>query len=188
MQRICVYCGSSLGGNAAYTRAAKELAAVLVRHDIELVYGGSSVGIMGVLADEVLELGGKVHGVIPKMLERKEIAHEQLTELHVVNSMHARKSMMAALSDGFIAMPGGFGTLEEIVEVLTWGQLRFHDKPCGLLNVRGYFDKLLDYLDHTESEGFVRRENRTMLLCDDDPAGLIGQFERYAAPQVEKWA
>ena len=188
MQRICVYCGSSLGGNAAYSQAARELAAVLVGHDIELVYGGASVGVMGVLADEVLNLGGKVHGVIPKMLEQKEIAHEGLTELHVVGSMHARKSMMAALSDGFIAMPGGFGTLEEIIEVLTWGQLRFHDKPCGLLNVRGYFDKLLDFLAHTESEGFLRPENRTMLLCDNDPAGLIGQFERYAAPQIEKWA
>lgn len=188
MRRVCVYCGSSVGRHAAYSDAAKELAAVLVRHDIELVYGGASVGIMRVLADEMLELGGKVHGVIPKMLEQKEIAHEGLTELHVVGSMHARKSMMAALSDGFIAMPGGFGTLEEIIEVLTWGQLRFHDKPCGLLNVRGYFDKLLAFLEHTESEGFLRTENRTMLLCDDDPAGLIGQFERYAAPQVEKWA
>ena len=188
MQRICVYCGSSVGGNAAYSEAARELAAVLVGHDTELVYGGSSIGIMGVLADEVLNLGGKVHGVIPKILEQKEIAHEGLTELHVVGSMHARKSMMAALSDGFIAMPGGFGTLEEIIEVLTWGQLRFHDKPCGLLNVRGYFDKLLDFLEHTESEGFLRPENRAMLLCDRDPAGLIGQFERYAAPHIEKWA
>lgn len=188
MRRVCVYCGSSRGANMAYSHAAKELAAVLVRHEIELVYGGSSVGIMGVLADEVLALGGKVHGVIPKLLEQKEIAHDGLTELHVVGSMHARKSMMAALSDGFIAMPGGFGTLEEIIEVLTWGQLRFHDKPCGLLNVRGYFDKLLDFLDHTNAEGFLRPENRAMLLCDADPAGLIGQFERYAAPQVEKWA
>jgi len=187
MRRVCVYCGSSVGRNPVYSDAASELVAVLVRHDIELVYGGSSIGIMGVLADEVLKLGGKVHGVIPKMLEQKEIAHEDLTELHVVGSMHARKSMMAALSDGFIAMPGGFGTLEEIIEVLTWGQLRFHDKPCGLFNVRGYFDKLLDFLRHTEAEGFVRPENRTMLLCDDDPAGLIGQFERYAAPHIEKW-
>lgn len=188
MQRVCVYCGSSHGRHADYTEAAKDLAAVLVGHDIELVYGGSSVGIMGVLANAMLELGGKVHGVIPKMLEEKEIAHGGLTELHVVSSMHARKSMMAALSDGFIAMPGGFGTLEEIIEVLTWGQLRFHDKPCGLLNVRGYFDKLLDFLEHSESEGFLRPEHRTMLLYDDGPAGLIGQFERYAAPNVEKWA
>lgn len=188
LQRVCVYCGSSSGRHADYSAAAKELAAVLVGHEIELVYGGSSVGTMGVLADAVLELGGKVHGVIPKMLEEKEIAHNGLTELHVVGSMHARKSMMAALSDGFVAMPGGFGTLEEIIEVLTWGQLRFHDKPCGLLNVRGYFDKLLEFLEHTESEGFLRSENREMLLYDKTPAGLIRQFERYAAPQIEKWA
>lgn len=187
MQRICVYCGSSSGAHGDYTAAAKELAAVLVQNDLELVFGGSSVGTMGTLADAVLELGGKAHGVIPKMLEEKEIAHNSLTELHVVASMHARKSMMAALSDGFIALPGGFGTLEELVEVLTWGQLRFHNKPCGLLNVRGYFDKLLAYLDHTKAEGFLRPENRSMLLCDDDPAGLIQQFERYTAPTVDKW-
>ncbi len=188
MQRVCVYCGSSSGQHPAYSEAAEALAAVLVGHDIELVYGGSSVGTMGVLADAVLELGGQVHGVIPKMLQEKEMAHNGLTELHVVGSMHARKSMMAALSDGFIAMPGGFGTLEEIIEVLTWGQLRFHDKPCGLLNVRSYFDKLLEFLKHTESEGFLRTENREMLLHDDTPAGLIQQFERYAAPHIEKWA
>ncbi len=187
MRRICVYCGSSSGRHEAYANAARDLAAVLVRHEIELVYGGSSVGTMGTLADKVLELGGKVHGVIPKILEEKEIAHQGLSELHVVASMHERKSMMAALSDGFIAMPGGFGTLEEIIEVLTWGQLRFHNKPCGLLNVRGFFDSLLAYFDHTEAEGFLRRDNRTMLLCDDSPTGLIQQFERYTAPHVDKW-
>ena len=117
----------------------------------------------------------------------KEIAHQGLTELHVVASMHARKTMMAALSDGFIAMPGGYGTLEEIIEIITWGQLRFHDKPCGLLNVDGFFAHLLAYLDHASSEGFLRRENRDMLLVDPDPVELIRQFERYAAPHVEKW-
>lgn len=188
MRRVCVYCGSSKGRRETYAAAARELAAVLVRHDIELVYGGASVGIMGILADQVLALGGAVHGVIPRILEDKEIAHEGLTELHVVGSMHARKSMMAALSDGFIALPGGFGTLEEIVEVVTWGQLRFHDKPCGLLNVGGYFDRLLEFLDHTEHEGFLRPQNRSMLLCDDTPAGLIQQFERYTAPHVDKWS
>ena len=187
MQRICVYCGSSSGGHNGYSDAARELAAVLVHHDLELVYGGSSVGTMGTLADAVLELGGKVHGVIPQMLEDKEIAHNGLTELHVVTSMHARKSMMEALADGFIAMPGGFGTIEEIIEVLTWGQLRFHSKPCGLLNVRGYFDQLLAFFDHTQAEGFLRPENRSMLLSDTDPAGLIQQFQRYAAPHIDKW-
>lgn len=170
-----------------YGEAAKDLAEVLTRHDMELVYGGASKGLMGVLADAVLEGGGKVHGVIPKMLEEKEIAHTGLTKLHVVASMHERKSMMAALSDGFIALPGGFGTLEELVEMLTWGQLKFHDKPCGILNVAGYFDRLLEYLDHAQQEGFLRVENRAMLLCDDDAAGLLRQFERYTAPEVEKW-
>ena len=160
---------------------------MLVRHELELVYGGADMGTMGVIADAVLERGGKVHGVIPQMLVEKEIAHQGLTELHVVASMHARKTMMAALSDGFIAMPGGFGTLEEIIEIVTWGQLHFHDKPCGLLNVDGYFDHLLAWMDHANQEGFLRRANRDMILVDDDPAGLVQQFERYAAPSVEKW-
>lgn len=187
MQRICVYCGSSPGSNSIYTEAAQKLAAVLVQNNLELVYGGAHKGTMGILADAVLERGGAVHGVIPKMLEEKEIAHTGLTELHVVNSMHERKSMMAALSDGFIALPGGFGTLEELIEIVTWGQLRFHEKPCGVLNVNGYFDKLLEFLDHTQEEGFLKAENRAMLLADDDPAGLIRQFDEYSAPSVEKW-
>ena len=187
MRRICVYCGSNSGRRPAYAAAARDLADVLVRHELELVYGGADMGIMGVLADAVLERGGKVHGVIPQMLRDKEIAHRGLTELHVVASMHARKTVMAALSDGFIAMPGGFGTLEEIIEIVTWGQLRFHDKPCGLLNTNGYFDHLLAYLDNASAEGFLREENRNMLLCDSDPARLVRQFERYTAPHVEKW-
>src|SRR5210317_1681542 len=169
MRRICVYCGSNSGGRSEYTAAAQDLAGVLVRHELELVYGGADMGIMGVIADAVLEQGGKVHGVIPQMLCEKEIAHQGLTELHVVASMHARKTMMAALADGFVAMPGGFGTLEEIIEIITWGQLRFHDKPCGLLNIGGFFDRLLAYLDHASEEGFLREENRGMMLVDPDP-------------------
>ncbi len=187
MQRICVYCGSNSGGHDDYPEAARALAGELVRHDLELVYGGASNGTMGILADAVLELDGKVHGVIPKVLEGKEMAHLGLTELHVVDSMHERKTKMATLADGFIALPGGFGTLEELIEILTWGQLRFHDKPCGVINVRGYFDQLLAYLDHSVTEGFLRPENRQMLLCATDAAGLIRQFEGYTAPQVEKW-
>jgi uncharacterized protein (TIGR00730 family) len=187
MPRICVYCGSNSGSHPIYKEAAHELADVLVRHDFELVYGGADKGIMGVIADAVLEQGGKVHGVIPKMLCEKELAHQNLTELHIVGSMHERKTMMAALSDGFIAMPGGYGTLEEIVEMITWGQLKFHKKPCGLLNVGAYFDHLLAYLNHATDEGFLRVENRKMLLCDDTAAGLVQQFEAYAAPDVEKW-
>jgi len=187
LRRICVYCGSNTGNSPIYAAAARDLAAVLVGHDLDLVFGGSNKGTMGIIADAVLEQGGEVHGVIPKMLCDKEVAHPGLTELHVVSSMHARKSMMAALSDGFIAMPGGFGTLEEIVEIITWAQLRFHDKPCGLLNVGGYFDHLLNFFDHANQEGFLRPENRQMLLADTTAVGLIGQFERYVAPQVDKW-
>jgi len=187
VKRICVYCGSNTGARPVYADAARDLAGVLVRHEIELVYGGADKGIMGVIADQVLELGGKVHGVIPQMLCDKEIAHQGLTELHIVSSMHARKSMMAALSDGFIAMPGGFGTLEEIIEILTWGQLQFHDKPCGLFNVNAYFDHLLSYLDNAAAEGFLRTENRRMLIAENSAARLIGKFERYEAPRVQKW-
>ena len=187
MRRICVYCGSNAGGHSIYSEAAIELANVLVHHDYELVYGGASKGTMGILADAVLKQGGKVHGVIPQILEDKEIAHQDLSELHIVESMHKRKSKMAELSDAFVALPGGFGTLEELIEILTWGQLRFHEKPCGVINVRGYFDHLLAYLDNAETEGFLRPENRQMLLCAADAAGLIKQFEQYTAPQVEKW-
>jgi uncharacterized protein (TIGR00730 family) len=187
MRRICVYCGSNTGARPDYAEAAAGLAAVLVRHGLELVYGGSSKGIMGVLADEVLELGGQVHGVIPRQLVEKEVAHSGLTRQHVVGSMHERKTLMASLADGFIAMPGGFGTLEELVEIVTWAQLRFHDKPCGLVNACGYFDHLLLYLDHAAAEGFLREENRRMLLVDAEAEGLLRQFERYTAPTVDKW-
>ena len=187
MRRICVYCGSNRGARPDYAAAAGELAAALVNHELELVYGGSSKGIMGVLADRVLELGGRVHGVIPRQLVAKEAAHSGLTRQHVVDSMHERKTMMASLADAFIAMPGGFGTIEEIIEVLTWGQLRFHDKPCGILNVNGYFDHLLRFLDHAEGEGFLRPESRRMLLADAQANDLLRRFGDYEAPQVEKW-
>ena len=187
MQRICVYCGSSAGARPDYRAAARELAATLVDNDIELVYGGAAKGLMGVIADEVLARGGAVHGVIPKSLEDKEIAHRSLTRLHVVATMHDRKSKMAALSDGFIAMPGGYGTLEELIEIVTWGQLAFHDKPAGVLNVAGYFDALLAFLDHMVAEKFLRPENRAMLLSDNNAAALLSQLERYQRPDVEKW-
>ena len=188
MRRICVYCGSNSGRRPEYAAAARELADALILNECELVYGGSDKGIMGVVADAVLEQGGNVHGVIPKMLCEKEVAHQNLTKLHVVTSMHERKSLMAALSDGFIAMPGGFGTLEEIIEIVTWGQLQFHDKPCGFFNVDGYFDHLLAYLDHAQAEHFLKPENRQMLLCDDTATGLLRKFEQYTAPRIEKWA
>lgn len=188
MKRICVYCGSSNGSRPIYADAAGSLAAELVQQNIEVVYGGADKGIMGVIADTMMALGGKVHGVIPKLLCDKEIAHQNLTELHIVSSMHERKTKMESLSDGFIALPGGFGTLEEIIEMVTWGQLQIHDKPCGLLNIDGYFDSLLAYLDHACDQRFLRAENRRMLLVDDTASGLLQQFNAYTAPLVEKWA
>jgi uncharacterized protein (TIGR00730 family) len=179
MKRVCVYCGSSNGARDVYTRAAHELASELVQRDLELVYGGADKGLMGVIANAVLDRGGKVHGVIPRLLCDKEVAHSSLTELHIVASMHERKTLMAELSDGFIAMPGGYGTLEEIIEIVTWQQLRIHGKPCGLLNVDGYFDPLQIYLDHACEEGFLRKENRGILMTDSTAAGLLHQFECY---------
>jgi uncharacterized protein (TIGR00730 family) len=187
MNRLCVYCGSSPGTGDDYVSAAREFGKLLLQQEIGLVYGGASRGIMGVIADTVLEGGGNVTGIIPQALHGKEIAHEGLTELHVVDSMHERKSLMAVLSDGFVAMPGGFGTLEEIIEVMTWGQLGFHEKPCGLLNVAGYFDHLLAFLDHSTTQGFLRAQHRSMLLVASTPAGLLEKFENYEPPTVEKW-
>ncbi len=186
MNRLCVYCGSSPGTGDDYVSAARELGKLLLRQEIDLVYGGSNLGLMGTIADTVLEGGGKVTGIIPQALHGKEIAHEGLTELHVVDSMHERKSLMAVLSDGFVAMPGGFGTLEEIIEVITWGQLGFHDKPCGLLNIAGYFDHLLAFLDHSATQGFLHPQHRSMLLVASTPAGLLEKFENYEPPTVEK--
>jgi len=187
MNRLCVYCGSSPGTGDHYVAAAKAFGNLLVQQEIGLVYGGAKQGIMGAIADTVLQGGGSVTGVIPHALHGKEVAHAGLTELHVVDSMHERKSLMAVLSDGFVAMPGGFGTLEEIIEVITWGQLGFHDKPCGILNVDGYFDHLLAFLDHSEAEGFLRAQHRSMLLVADTPVGVLEQFSNYVPPSVEKW-
>lgn len=187
MQRICVYCASNSGIRDVFAEAARDLATLLVEQEYELVYGGGSTGIMGVLADAVLRLGGTVHGVMPELLLKKEVGHASLTELHVVDSMHERKSKMAAMSDAFIALPGGFGTLEEISEILTWGQLRVHEKPVGVLNVDGYFDSLFAFLDNAVEEGFLREENRNMLCCAEDPAALLKQFKIYKAPSVDKW-
>jgi uncharacterized protein (TIGR00730 family) len=187
MKTVCVYCGSNVGMREEYADAARLLARQLASAGVGIVYGGASKGLMGILADAMLDAGGEVVGVIPSALQAREIAHLELTELHVVNSMHERKALMAELSDGFVALPGGFGTLEEIVEMLTWAQLQFHEKPCGLLNVAGYFDGLLRYLDHAQAEGFVRPQHRRMLLVSADPADLMRQFAEYRAPVVQKW-
>jgi len=187
IRRICVYCGSSPGRNPAYSRAAASLAKTMCERGIGLVYGGAAVGVMGALADAVLAAGGEAVGVIPKSLAVKEVAHDNLTELHVVASMHERKAMMAELADGFIALPGGWGTLEEIFEILTWAQLGFHEKPCGLLNIEGYYDGLIGFLDNAIEQQFVRELCRPMLMTASEPNMLLDQFAVYRAPKVRKW-
>lgn len=173
---VCVYCGSRNGGDERYRAAARRLAAALVARDLTLVYGGASVGLMGTLADAVLDGDGRVVGVIPGDLVTREVAHAGLTELHVVDSMHQRKALMAGLADGFVALPGGLGTFEELFEILTWGQLGLHDKPCGALNVADYFSPLTRLLDDAAMAGFVTPEHRELLTVADDPEDLFGEF------------
>lgn len=178
MQRVCVFCGSRPGRSPAYLETAKQLAAALVRRDIGIVYGGAGIGVMGALADAALEQGGQVTGVIPEQLMAREVSHEQLTELHIVESMHERKALMGSLSDGFIALPGGLGTLEEFFEVLTWNQLGIHAKPCGLLNIDGFYDSLTSFLDHTVCEEFVPEAHRSFLLVEREPDALLEDMQR----------
>lgn len=187
MNNICVYCGSSAGRLDAYGDGARALARSLVERDIGLVYGGASIGLMGLLADTVLKLGGSAVGVIPQALARKEVAHKSLTELHVTQSMHERKTLMAELSDGFIAMPGGIGTFEEIFEIWTWAQLGMHAKPCGLLNAAGYYDALTTFLDHAAAEQFLKPEHRSLLIVEQEPNALLDRFVSYQPPSVQKW-
>ena len=187
MQRLCIYCGSSAGSNERYVDAARQLARKLAEKNIGVVYGGARVGIMGAVADAALAGGAEVIGVIPESLTRKELMHDGLTALHVVASMHERKAQMAELSDGFVALPGGFGTLEEIVEVITWAQLGFHRKPCGFLNVDGYFDAFFRFVDHAVGEGFIRTAHRNMIVCETSPESLLERFANYEAPDLPKW-
>ena len=184
---ICVFCGSSPGANPAYSEAARELGAVLAAEGRRLVYGGGNVGLMGVVADAVLQAGGTVVGVIPQHLLDLEVGHRGVTELRVVHSMHERKEQMSTLADAFVLLPGGLGSLEEFFEIWTWGQLGMHDKPCGLLNVAGYFDGLLEFLDRAVDEKFVRDVHRGMVVVESDPADLLARFEAYEPPRVVKW-
>ena len=187
MKRLCVYCGSSSGRQPEYAQVARQLARAMVSRNIGLVYGGASVGIMGEIANAVLEEDGDVIGIIPKGLFKKEVAHTGITKLREVDSMHERKSLMANLSDGFIALPGGLGTLEEIFEIITWSQLGMHRKPCGLLNVSHYYDKLISFLGHAVSENFIKAAHHSTILVDQCPDALLEKFEVYKAPESIKW-
>jgi hypothetical protein len=188
MRRVCVFCGSSAGRDRRYRDAADELGGLLVERGLGLVFGGGQVGLMGVVADSVLRRGGEAIGVIPRGLARKELMHTGLTALHVVDSMHARKALMAELADAFVALPGGLGTLEELFEVVTWAQLGIHAKPIGLLNTRGYFDALLAFVERAIAAGFVRPEYRGFLVVADHPDALLDALEGHRPPPVAGWA
>lgn len=182
MRRLCVYAGASTGNDPAHERAARSLGELLAANGIGLVYGGASIGLMGAVADAVLEAGGEAIGVIPAGLGRREVAHDGLTELRTVSSMHERKAMMSELADAFVALPGGLGTLDELLEAATWSQLGIHAKPCGLLNVGGYWDSLIAQLDRAGADGFLRADHRRVLLVESDPAALLELLQRWSPP------
>ncbi len=186
-RRICVFCGSSPGKDPAHLAAAREAGRTLARRGLGLVYGGGSVGLMGAVADGALAEGGEVVGVIPKALQLRELAHARLTSLHVVSSMHERKARMAELAHGFVALPGGMGTLEEFAEILTWAQLGLHAKPCGLLDVDGYYRPLIQFFDRAVEQGFVHPEHRALVLVDERFEALLDRFDSWKPPAVERW-
>lgn len=187
MKRIAIYCGSSKGKDEAYGKAAIQLAQLMIEKNIALVYGGSNIGIMGIIADEILKHHGQVIGVIPKRLMEKELAHLHLPELHVVENMHERKAMMMQLSDGFIAMPGGVGTLEEITEAFTWMQLGYHSKPCGLLNTNHYYDYLEKFFQHMVEQQFMKQMHKDLLLIENEPAILLEKILCCKPEYIDKW-
>jgi len=187
VRSVCIYCGSSLGNSPEYAEQASILARTLAQNAITIVYGGAKVGLMGVIADTALAEGGTVIGVIPQSLVEKEVAHQGLSKIHVVESMHERKALMSELSEGFIALPGGVGTFEEIFEVWTWAQLGFHSKPCGLLNVSSYFDPLSAFISHAASEGFIKPQHQQMLIVAATVDELLAKFNTYKPPTVKKW-
>ncbi|MBW7923094.1 MAG: TIGR00730 family Rossman fold protein [Rubellimicrobium sp.] len=187
LRRLCVFCGSNAGASPDYVAAGRALGRMLAGQGIGVVYGAGGIGVMAAVADGALEAGGEVVGVIPRHLWTLEVGHRALTELHVVESMHERKNLMAELADGFVALPGGIGTLEEFFEVWTWGQLKLHHKPVGLLNVGGYFDRLLDFLGQMVAERFLHNGHHAMMLVDADPARLVERMAAYQAPEVERW-
>ena len=187
MHRLCVFCGSSVGANPAFLAAAETVGRALARDGIELIYGGGNVGLMGVLADAALKAGGRVTGVIPQFLLAKELGHRGVTDLRIVATMHERKALMADLSDGFLALPGGFGTLDEFCEILTWAQLGLHTKPCGLLNVAGFYDPFLAQIDRAVHDRLVRPEHRNLILSDDAVDSLLSRMRHQKPIETPKW-
>lgn len=187
MKSVCIFCGSNPGNDPVYAAGARAMGAEIARRGLVLVYGGGAVGLMGIVADAALDAGGEVHGIIPRALREKEIGHNRLTRLEVVETMHIRKARMAELSDGFIAMPGGIGTFEEIFEIWTWGQLGIHSKPLGFLNIAGFYDPLAAFLDGTVEAGFLKQAHRAMAMTDTEPATLLERMEQYVPAATYKW-
>lgn len=187
MKRVCVFCGSCTGADERYLNSARALGRLLVERGIELVYGGGSVGIMGEIARTVMKAGGRVIGVIPRILARNEIANTRITQLHIVKTMHERKHLMSELADGFIALPGGIGTLEEFAEIVTWAQLGIHKKPCGLLNDHRYYDRLIRFLDHAVKEKFLKPHYRSLIIIEKESSRLLDKMEAFRPPKAEEW-
>ncbi len=187
IKRIAVYCGSAKGNDPVYVEQAKAIIHEMHKNGMGLVYGGGNVGIMGIIADEMLQLGGEVIGIIPQKLLEKEVAHHDITKLIVVQDMHQRKAKMFELSDAIIALPGGIGTMEELFEAFTWSQLGYHDKPCGVLNVKGYYNHLQEFLQHMVENQFLKQEFKDMLLFDEDPASIIKRLQSFEFPKTLKW-
>lgn len=186
MERICIFCGSSYGSKKDYIKAAKQLGQILLKRNLGLIYGGARVGLMGIIASTIHEQHGEVIGVIPRALVNKEIAYDDLYDLRIVESMHERKNLMFQLADGFIALPGGLGTIEEFFEMLTWAQLGLHSKPCGLLNIKSYFNNLISFLNHAVNEKFIDSEYLDVILIDNNPDGLIEKMMIYKPPHIDK--
>ena len=187
MNRVCVFCGSSAGLRPSYVNAAQHLGRTLARRGLSVVYGGAHVGLMGALADGALEAGGEVIGIIPESMMAREIGHTRISDLRVVRSMHERKAAMESLADAFVALPGGMGTLEEFCEILTWGQLGLHRKPCGLLNIDGYYTRLLGFMDHMVEERFLKPAHREWIVVEDEPERLLDRLQTTHPPKLEKW-
>jgi uncharacterized protein (TIGR00730 family) len=186
-RRVCVFCGSNVGTDRAYADAAGELGREIVRRGWGLVYGGGSIGLMGVVADAVLAAGGEVTGVIPEMLATKELLHPRATKMHIAPTMHARKALMEELSDAFVALPGGYGTFEELLEIITWAQLGIHAKPIGLFNVAGFYDRLTGFFEHAVEEGFIKARQRGLIVTAASPVELLDRLVQHEMPQVKKW-